>query len=166
MDQQLVEQLVAKKVIDDQLARAVMMVDFTHGMFSAPRCDVLKRIAPKLDAANAPKNDPAGLKTAIKKVLAQPPAGSADQALLTNLDRSASDFEGDVATFLNACAARAADASQKAAYAKDMQSILSVQRNLGRQLVVFEFSESMPTDDLRLPPSTHLDPKTCKLVTE
>jgi hypothetical protein len=164
IEDDMINRLIQDNVIDAILFRAVLMVDFTRPAFSDTRCDLLTRLAPALDSAHAPKNDPAGLRAAFKAALASPASGSPEAALLANLDRPVADIAAELGAFQGACIARAKDPAAKESLANDVMAALSVMRRTARKLPVMEFSATLPVDDLDVAASTHFDSKTCKLV--
>lgn len=161
MDMALISQLVQKKILDKQLAQAVLMIDFTNPVFSSVRCDLLARLAPKI--AKATKTA-AGLRKAIDDALGtSPAAGSAEKLLKDNLAKTPAQFETEINDRKAKCDARTTTAAKKAAFAKDLQAIVSLRRNQARGLPVLEFQATLPIDDLQVDADAHLD-ENCELA--
>ncbi len=143
IDLDYLDQLVAAKVLDQQLVQDVMMVDFTRPALSVDRCDLLSRLqGVKLDAS---KQTPAGIRDLLIEKLAGSDPDSAAGQLLGNLEASKAgkslDHKKAVDDFIAACRARAqsekvsAGGKQVSAFLADVMKLNSLSKK-----TVLEFS--------------------------
>lgn len=161
IDQAYVAELVDQGIVDAGFAQAVLMVDFTRPIFSDTRCELLDRLAERIPASTP--RTAAAIRQAVTAALgASPPAGSAEARLAANLTRTASALEAEVIAFARACDRRRSDEPQ--ALIEDIQAVVSARRNRARQMDVFEFSATLPVDDLQVAPDARLDPTSCQLT--
>src|SRR5262249_38695830 len=72
IDQRLSEDLVKARIVDKELAQAILMVDFTRPASSEIRCGLLDKLAPAIEAA--PSRTAADIKAAVVKAIGDNPA--------------------------------------------------------------------------------------------
>lgn len=158
-DVEYVQKLVAAGVVDDELVKDVLVLDFTRPIFSKARCEMLQ-FAPELTAE---KRTAQAIKEGFVANLkaANPAPATIAGELLANLgaDGQAATHGAKLDAFLTACKAR-----PKKEFLADAMTIASQRRNLARTLPVLEFAESLPFDTLSVAESKAFDPATCKLV--
>jgi hypothetical protein len=150
-------------------------VDLTRAIFSSDRCSLLSRVpGVPVDELN-----PSSLRAAIIQELGTPAAGTPEAELANNLANPRDDIPARVETFRQACADRMNDLVE-ITFEKDSQSqtrevpsvlvdymkIISMNRNAARSLSVFEFPQTMPSDNQSVPAGTRLHPETCLPTTE
>lgn len=158
-DVEYVKALVAAGILDDELAKDVLVLDFTRPIFSKSRCD-MAQFVPEVDpASRTAKAIADGMLASLKK--ANPAPGTVAAELKTNLETAgqAAAHTAKLDTFLAACKAR-----PKKELLADVMAIASQRRDLARTLTVFEFPESLPIDSQKIAETKALDPATCKLV--
>ena len=159
-DNDHINQLKAAGIVDDDLIKDVLMVDFTRHVFSSDRCGLLA-FAPKLtgeDLTAAKIRD--GF---IANLEAETPvAGSPAAVLLDNL-KAANDAAAHttkIDAFTNACKALGSKP-----FLQNALKITSLNRTLAKERPVMEFPATVPTDNQNVDPDSRLDPKTCQVVT-
>jgi hypothetical protein len=158
IDQDYVDQLPSRNLVDSDFIKDVLSVDFTRPVFSNDRCGLLK-FAPELTDTITPAKIREGF---IAKLQAAAPApGTPAAVLLTNLntpgDTSAHDAKFEA--FAKAC--------QNLGSTKLVQNavaIASLARNMARELPILEFAETLPFDNLKTDRHARLHPTTCELV--
>lgn len=155
IDSDYVNQLVQLGILDDELAKDVVLVDFTRPIFSDDRCGLLESV-PSIPVADLTA---AKLKEGLLANLASAADGSPEAELKKNLEATGG-HDAVVKTFTDACAAR----PQKDMLT-DILKVLSLLRDTARTRQVMEFPETMPDDNLSVPAGTRLDPTTCTLTT-
>lgn len=185
IDDDYVETLVEKKLIDEDFMRDVLMVDFTRPIFSEARCSLLS-FAPEIDflvglqqanngvgeEADAGTSDggaSSGSSTpdfagAIRQgfidnlTAASPAEGTAEAELLAALQNveDQSTHDERVNGFIEACKAR-----NKEDMMRDIARVNSVYRGLARRTPVFEFPQTMPFSNLNEPTSLKFNADTC-----
>jgi len=196
IDDDYVESLVERGVIDQPFVKDVLMVDFTRPIFSDERCALLD-FAPTVSqladtcckncsagpacgdtciAGGSTCSQPEGCACGANGPLtpnrirqgfvdnllaANTPARSAAGKLLAGLQNVSddADHEARLNTFLTACRER-----PQAELMTDVMTVMSLYRRKARQLTVFEFEATMPTDTLSPDANHHLDPETCLLT--
>jgi hypothetical protein len=167
-DSLYVLELLREGVVDIDLVKDVLSIDFTRPIYSPMRCGMLDQLS------FAPELSPAEMTfAAVKKKLADAVANVANPSpavakLLANLknpaDAGAHDVE--VTTFLKACDERSK--SDRVGYIKDYLAFASHVRLAAKRARnprsggIIEFAETLPVDDL-VETQGALDPKTCKL---
>jgi len=156
-DMDYVDKLQAMGILDEDLTRDVLAIDFTRPVFSARRCGLLEFAPDSLDELTPDK-----LKAGFIANL----EGSEDpaaQQLLTNLQTAddAATHKAAVETFFNACKARPQDA-----HMADVMKMVTLTRNTARDLTVFEFPATMPFSELQVEEGTHFHPQTCELTND
>jgi len=160
-DNNYVEQARDAKIIDDAFIKDVLMVDFTRPVFSDDRCGLLS-FAPDLTAANmTAKKVRDGF---IANLEAETPvAGSPAAQLLAHLKASndTAAHDATVDAFVAACTALGSKP-----FLQSSLAITSLNREKARQLPVFEFESTMPTDNQSVDADARLHPKTCQVVTQ
>ena len=158
-DNDYVNQLKAAGILDDDLIKDVLMVDFTRHVFSDDRCGLLS-LAPEL-AKEGLKADQ--IRDALISALENesPAAGSPGAVLLANLkDKADAATHGQkVDAFTNACKALGSRP-----FVENALAITSLNRNKARQLPVFEFEATMPVDNLNTDADARLHPTTCQIT--
>jgi hypothetical protein len=171
-DQAYIEALEEAGIVNRQLVEDIAAVDFTRVVFSDDRCGLLENVP------NIPADDlnPAKITEAILAQLGQPAEGTPEAELKNNLASSDNNVSASVTAFTDACSARTE--KQSVTFTKDGSSqtmdvpsalvdymqIVSLNRALATQLSVFEFPQTMPSDDQNVPAGTRLDPTTCQLT--
>jgi hypothetical protein len=162
IDMQYVDQLIAAGIIDDNLAKDVLMIDFTRSIFSTDRCDLVKKLpATKLTAA---QQKPAGIRAALIKAMGTAPAaGSAAAELVKNLKDTKDDtkHQARVTAFEAACTALG---SKK--LTANALTYASLNRTTARTRQIMEFQETIVSDKLNVAAGTRLNPDTCELTTK
>jgi hypothetical protein len=156
LDKDAIAALVEAGVIDDELRKDVLMVDFTRPVFSTDRCGLLE-LVPELPAA---ERTPAKLREGLLAALGSPRAGTPAAWLAANLEATPSDHDRVLGTFVNACRDR-----PKRDFMADALKVASLRRDELRRLPLIEFPETLPVDDLDVAPGTRLHPVTCELTT-
>jgi hypothetical protein len=156
IDTDYIDKLKAAGIVDDELIKDILMVDFTRPVFSDDRCDLLE-LVPQI--ANADLN-PASIKDGLIANLEGKAAGSPEAELLANLQAT-----GGHDTAINAFTTACTNLGSAQVMANAM-AVTSLNRDLARELRVFEFPSTMPDDDLNVEQGTRLHPTTCELVTE
>ena len=155
IDSDYVNQLIQLGILDDELAKDVLLVDFTRPIFSDDRCDLLDSV-PSIPVAELTA---AKLKEGLLANLGSAPAGSAQAELKKNLEATGGQ-DAVVQAFTDACVAR-----PQHDMLVDILKVLSLLRDTARTRQVMEFSETMPDDNQSVPAGTRLDPNTCTLTT-
>lgn len=155
-------ELISQKIVDDDLVRDILHVDFTRPAYSVARCDLVK-FAPTLTAAQM---TPDAIRAGFKASLAGQTGAAA--TLLANLNAAGDQaaHQADVNAFFAACTARPkkdllTDAMAWAAHLRRTVRGVRDPRNGG----IIEFAESMPSDssDKQADITTFFNPKTCIL---
>jgi hypothetical protein len=157
-DSDFVAQLVNAGIVDDELVRDVLMVDFTRPVFSDDRCGLLDSV-PSIPVAEL---NPTSLRDGMLAGLASAAAGSPQEELRKNLEATGG-HDAMVQNFGGvACAGR--DGRDLLA---DALRVTSLNRAKARELQVIEFKDTtMPVDNLNVADGTRFDPLTCELTTE
>jgi len=158
-DTNFVQQLKTAGIIDDDLMKDVLMVDFTRPVFSSDRCSLLSFVPDLAGADLTAGKIRDGL---IANLEAEGPAeGSAGAVLLANLKATGDDaaHTAKVDTFTNACKALGSKP-----LVENALKITSLNRQTARSMQVFEFAATMPSDDLSVDAASRLDPKTCQIT--
>jgi hypothetical protein len=156
-DNDYVDKLKAAGIVDDELIKDILLVDFTRPIFSTDRCDLLD-LVPQIPNADL---NPTSIKDGLISALSGK-SGTAEKELLANLEASGG-HDAVVTAFTGACTALGS--AQALANA---MAVTSLNRDTARDLPgpIFEFESSMPDDDLDVAAGTRLHPTTCELVTE
>jgi hypothetical protein len=154
-----VDQLVNSGVIDKDLARDILMVDFTRPIFSKDRCDLLAKV-PNIPLADL---NPDKIRAAIVQGLGTAAAGTPAAELIASINNKTDDaaHTARVKTFTDACTALG---SKK--LVTNALTIASMNRTIARGMPILEFQETVASDNLSVPAGTRLDPKTCALTTK
>jgi hypothetical protein len=157
IDATFVDELVAAGILDADLVKDVLAVDFTRPIFSDDRCELLD-FAPVLDEAQLTA---AAVRAGFVAKLrgAAPAAGTPAAQLLALLEEPDDDHAAPVRAFFDACAAR-----DRRDLLADVMQVSSLRRDQARRLQVMEFPETLPFDALSVPEGTRLDPRTCTLT--
>ncbi len=160
-DNNFLQQLKTAGILDDDLLKDVLMVDFTRPVFSSDRCSLLSFV-PALEGADitaAKIRD--GL---IANLEAESPVeGSAGAVLLANLKTTGDDaaHTAKLDAFTNACKALGSKP-----LVENALQITSLNRQTARGMQVFEFAATMPSDNLSVDDGARLNPKTCQVVNQ
>ena len=115
IDQQYIDLLLAQNVIDPEMVADALAIDFTQGVYSSERCDlveVLDRVDPSvfLDATG-PKPDAGGLlRAALIDALDGNASPGAEADFLANLQTDGTDAKALANDFVDVCKTRDADA--------------------------------------------------------
>jgi hypothetical protein len=159
MDNMVVEELVAKGILDKDLLTDLMMTDFTVPAYSKVRCDLAATAPDKGATAEEVRTAwAANLKTSTLKGAKELEARLTDKADFTK-------HETAVETFLKACNTR--NTSEADAYALDIVKLASQRRKefsaIYGQLI--ESEDLIPSDTLTdtKPNAFRLNATTCKL---
>jgi hypothetical protein len=174
-DQDYIEQLINRGIVDREFVEDVLAVDMTRAVFSDDRCNLLSQVpGVPVDELNAES-----LRAAILDKLGTPTEGTPEAELANNLANPRDDLGARAATFTQACNARMSDL-QEISFEKDGQSqtrevpsmlidymkIISLNREQARRMSVFEFPQTMPSDNQGVASGTRLHPETCQITTE
>jgi hypothetical protein len=158
-DNDMVNQLKQGGILDDDFIKDVVMVDFTRHVFSDDRCGLLT-FAPKLAVEDL---TPAKIRDGfIANLEAESPApGSPAAVLLANLkaEGDAAAHNTKVDAFINACKALGSRP-----FLENALAITSLNRTKARGLHLFEFAQTMPSDNQDVNSNARLHPATCQLV--
>ncbi len=163
-DRNYVSKLQEVGVIDEDFEFDVLAVDMTNPVFSQARCALLDK-APKIGKLVTASGSPVkGLKTKIRdgfiEALGTPGERTPEAQLLANLTA-----EGNQQVHVDAARAflKACDARPKEEFMLDALKVTSLRRSQARELPVMEFPSTLPVDNLKVSPTTSLDPVTCTL---
>jgi hypothetical protein len=154
-----VKQLISSGIVDLDLAKDILMLDFTRPIFSSDRCDLLAKL-PNIPVADL---TPDKIRLALMKGLAGPvpPIGTPARELLLNLaDKDDGKHARTLQAFTDACTALG---SKK--LVANALTVASLNRTIARGMPILEFQETVASDNLSVPSGTRLDPKTCELTT-
>jgi hypothetical protein len=151
-------QLIKSGVMDRDLLRDILMVDFTRPIFSDDRCDLLSKL-PDTRVANL---TPEKIRSAFVTGLGTPAAGTPAAEFLTSINNNSDTMahSARVKTFADACSAL----PPKTLVANAL-TVASLNRTIARSLPIIEFKETIASDKLIVPMGTRLDPTTCTLAT-
>jgi hypothetical protein len=159
VDNDYINQLKAAGIIDDDFIKDVLMVDFTRHVFSDDRCG-LATLLPEVDAADL---TPDKLRAAVSAAISaeSPAEGSPAAVLLANFENTedTAAHAAKVEAFTNACKALGSRP-----FLENALAITSLNREKGRQMPVFEFEATMPTDNQNTNENARLHPTTCQLT--
>jgi hypothetical protein len=172
-DATYVDALVRLKVIDEQLMLDIMMVDFTRPVFSSDRCDLLSFVPDLAPADRKPAKIRDTLIENLRKVKVE--SGTPGAQLLAHLEANKTgkpfDHKLTLETYNLACSN---DRSFKD-LVRDALKLRSLQRKLAYRFdgaldsasgtgfhpfAVFEFQQTMPTDDIVVTKSAAVDSPT------
>lgn len=156
VDDDYVGKLKNAGIVDDELIKDVLLVDFTRHVFSEDRCGLLE-FAPVLASDDL---SPEAIRDGFLANLGTPAAGTPAAELRNNLLAEGGHSE-KVDAFTSAC-----EALEGATFVTNALTVTSLNRTIARGLHVFEFPATMPDDDLDVAPGTRLHPQTCELTTE
>ncbi|HEU5058316.1 MAG TPA: hypothetical protein VFU21_17410 [Kofleriaceae bacterium] len=154
IDSDYVNQLIQLGILDEELAKDVVLVDFTRPIFSDERCGLLDAV-PSIPVAELTA---AKLKEGLLANLSSASEGSPEAELKKNLEATGG-HDTAVQAFTDACAAR----PQKDMLT-DVLKVMSAARDRARTLQVMEFPETMPDDNQSIAAASRLDPNTCTLA--
>jgi hypothetical protein len=154
-----INQLISAGIVDQNLVKDILMVDFTRPIFSKDRCDLLSKV-PNIPVANL---TPEKIRVAIKRSMGTPAAKTPGVELLANLKDKTDDARhaARIKSFTNACTALG---SKK--LVANALTVASLNRTIARGMPIIEFQETIVSDNLTVPAGTRLNPKTCELTTE
>lgn len=115
IDQQYIDKLIDQEIIDDELLADALAVDFTQGVYSTERCqlvEVLDRVDPSvfLDAAGPKPNAGRLLREALVAALDGNASAGAEADFLANLQTDGTDAKALAKDFVDVCKTRDADA--------------------------------------------------------
>jgi hypothetical protein len=160
VDNNFISQLKDAKILDDDLIKDVVMVDFTRPVFSDDRCGLLT-FAPKLSGEDLTADKiRAGF---ISNLEAESPAeGSPAAVLLANLKAAgdATAHDAKVKTYTDACKALGSKP-----FLENSLQIVSLNRSKARELPFMEFPATIPTDNQNVDSAARLSPTTCQVIT-
>jgi hypothetical protein len=156
-DDNYVGKLISSGIIDEELARDVLLVDLTRPVFSDDRCALLDFVPSIRNSALNPASVRDGLIANL--TAAAPAAGSPAADLLANLQATGGHSD-KVNAFTAACGAL-----PSRDFLKNAMTVTSGNRDRARELPVMEFPPTMPDDNLDVAPGTRLDPTSCQLTT-
>jgi hypothetical protein len=158
-DGDFVAKLQDAKIIDVDLIKDVLMVDFTRPVFSNDRCDLLS-FAPALsgDQLTAQAIRDGFIANLAAKA---PVAGTPAAALLANLEDTgdAPAHTSKLNAFLTSCKSLAPKS-----FLQNALAITSLNRDKARDLPIIEVPATMPDDNQMVDPNARLHPTTCQLV--
>ncbi len=165
-DQKARKAMVAQGILDIDLARSVLMVDFSTSIFSSERCGLLATF-PKTFRRSASNKGPtvATIRAEWTQNLKSSTLPAAKQ-LLATMTQSKADAQKQLDAFAAACRARATgDGAAK--LVQDMMTIAAQRRRefLSHYGSIVESNELFPIDGIGIQPEQFkLDPMTCALV--
>ncbi len=155
-DNNFVDALISRKIITEEFAKDVLAVDFTRPIFSSDRCDLLQQM-PTERAKDATAEE---LTDSVIAALAGAEGGTPAGDLLANLE--AEGGHNDIVdAFMESC--EGLTSKQRT---ERMMRIQSLNRTKARELHVFEFPQTLPTDNLRVNEDSRLDPTNCELTND
>ncbi len=172
-DEEFVDALIADGIIDDSIAQAVLAVDFTRSVFSDDRCGLLDSV-PGIPLADL---NAAGVRAALIGAFSGAAEGSPGAELFNNL-QNGDAISGHVSAFSDACQARtetqtitfqkngSSQSLEVPSMLVDYMKVVSQIRDRAREMPVFEFPQTMPSDQQGVAADTRLDPNTCTITTE
>jgi hypothetical protein len=158
-DNVVIEQLIAKKILDDKLVADLLMTDFTNASYSKTRCDLAKA-APT--SGKSPDDVRKGFITNLGKSSAE---GAAELKARLEAKADLKTHKATVDTFIKACQAR--NQSDKDQFTVDVLKVVAQRRLASR-----EHPAVAETADKILPKATkwqvkkdefRLNPTTCAL---
>ena len=155
-DLDYVDKLKAAGIIDDELMKDILLVDFTRPVFSEDRCKLLEAL-PQIPNADL---NPTSIREGLISNLGTPAAGSPAADLLANL-QATGGHDDKLNAFTAACTALGS-----AGVLENATTITSLNRDIARSMQVFEFESTMPDDNLDVADGTRLHPTTCELTTD
>jgi hypothetical protein len=155
-DIQYVDALVSRDIINEEFMKDVLAVDFTRPIFSDDRCDLLQSVPLDITAEDGKS---AELAEAVKAALSGAEAGSPAGDLLANLSVEGGHRE-IVDTFFSSC--EALDSNVMIERAMQIQSL---HRTKAQRLHVFEFPQTLPSDNLNVNSDSRFDPTNCEIAT-
>jgi hypothetical protein len=155
-DNDYVDKLEAAGLVDDEFIKDVLMVDFTRPVFSDERCDLLE-FAPVLASADQTVEN---IKEGFLQNLGNPAAGTPAAELKNNLLT-----DGGSDTFVDAFTTACTDLGS-ATFMGNALQITSLNRGIAGNLRVFEFPQTMPTDNLTVAAGSRLSPVDCSVITD
>ncbi len=155
-DNGYVDALISRGIITDEFAKDVLLVDFTRPIFSADRCGLLDQMPQGLPQGFTADD----LKAATIEAFKTANPGTPEGDLLANLEAEGG-HQAVVDTFFNACSGLTSKQITERA-----MRIQSLNRKQATELPVFEFAETLPSDNLRVDADSRLDPVSCDLATE
>ncbi|MBL4634376.1 MAG: hypothetical protein JKY56_10920, partial [Kofleriaceae bacterium] len=151
IDNVYVDKLKDAGILDDEFIKDVLLVDFTRPIFSDDRCDLLE-FAPVLSSDNF---TPEKIRDGFLANLATQAAGSPGAELRNNLLTEAGHSD-TVKVFFDAC-----DALDSKTMVENALQITSLNRSIASNLKVFEFPQTMPSDNLSVAAGSRLHPVEC-----
>jgi len=173
-DMDYVRALVNAGIIDDEFVEDVLSVDFTRAVFSDDRCDLLANVP------GVPSSDlsPQTLRAAILDRLGETTPGTPEAELKNNLANPNDDIRARIRAFSDACQGRGD--TESITFSKDGSSqtldvpsvlvdymkIVSLNRNTATGLPVFEFPQTMPSDDQNIAAGTRFHPTDCTITNQ
>ncbi len=155
-DNDYVDKLKAAGLIDDEFIKDVLLVDFTRPIFSEDRCDLLE-FAPILASADQNADS---IRKGFLDNLGNPTAGTPEAELKNNL-LTDGGHDDVVDAYTTACT----DLGSEALVQNALQ-ITSLNRAIAGNLRVFEFPQTMPTDNLSVAQNSRLSPIDCNVTTD
>jgi hypothetical protein len=158
-DDDYVRQLIDAGIVDDDLIKDVMMVDFTRPVFSEDRCGLLQ-LVPGIPVEELTADR---LRTELLAAVAGAPADSPADELRKNLETT-DPLDAHVTNFTSFCEDRLT--RDQAGLLDDVLKVASLNRDRARKLQIMEFPETMPDDTLQVAEGTRLHPESCTLTTE
>lgn len=156
VDNVYVDKLMAAGIVDEEFVKDVLLVDLTRPIFSDDRCALLD-FAPVLSSDDFTAEK---IKAGFLANLSSQAAGSPGAELRNNLLTEGGHTEA-VKVFTDAC-----DALESKTMVENALQITSLNRNIARNLHVFEFPQAMPADDLSVALGSRLNPNDCSVGRE
>src|SRR5690606_27417034 len=136
-DMDLIDKLKAAEIVDDELIKDILLVDFTRPVFSDDRCALLQFV-PQIPNAEL---NPTAIREGLIANLGSPEAGTPAADLLANL-QATGGHDAAVNAFTAAC-----EALGSAQVMANAMAVTSLNRDIARSMQVFEFEATMPDDD-------------------
>ncbi len=154
IDNVYVDKLKSAGIIDDEFIKDVLLIDMTRPVFSDDRCGLLA-FAPVLAATDF---NPEKIKQGFLDNLGAQAPGTPAAELRNNLLTEGGHSEA-VKVFTDSC-----EALDSKLFVENALKITSLNRNIARaNLPVFEFPQTMPSDNLNVAASSRLHPQDCTL---
>jgi hypothetical protein len=155
-DNDYVDKLEAAGIVDEEFIKDVLMVDFTRPIFSDERCELLE-FAPVLASADL---TPDKVRDGFLATLGNPAAGSPAAELKNNL-LTEGGSDAVVKVFTDACTALGS-----APFIENALKVTSMNRATAANMRVFEFPQTIPTDNQSVASGSRLSPIDCSVTTE
>ena len=153
-DMLVVEGMLERGMLDQDLVRAVLGVDMTRPVFSSERCKLVELIEDLPAKQRTPKAIRESMLATMKSDAARSRPGASE--LAANLEDPAA-VQAKARAFIEACSKR-----PSTELARDLVRDVSRRRRAARKHPVIELPEMLPVDDYPDTDEGRLDPVTCR----